>query len=114
MLSEVIESNSHIKGAICFGNHTKMNISDFYNKQNLFASREDAIQKLGNLRYESMSSLATNTFDSGLFLIRPPLAFKEILISMFKNEISREVWFQLREFPLSPLAIRFLFGLGNG
>ena len=114
MLSEVIESNSHIKGTIFFRNHTKMNISDFYEKQNHYASRKDAIQKLGVLRFEAMSSLATNTIDSGLLLIRPPLAFKEILISMFKNEISREVWFQLREFPLSPLAIRFLFGLGNG
>ena len=87
---------------------------DFFTQQNLFASCKDARQQLGEKANDAMSSLATNTVDSGMQLIRPPLAFKEILLAMFRNEISQEVYFQLREFPLSPLAIRFLFGLGEG
>ena len=93
---------------------SKMSNKEFYDAQNLYKNRQEAIRILGEKVHDAMSSLATNTVDSGLFLIRPPLPIKEVLMAMFRNELSIIVYFQLREFPLSPLAIRFLFGLGYG
>ena len=91
-----------------------MTNQEFFDAQNMYESPYEASEKLGERVNDAMSSLATNTVDSGVHLIRPPLPIKEILMGMFRYELSIIVYFQLREFPLSPLAIRFLFGLGNG